>query len=265
MSVEQVSKMVLAFLKVLAWPVVVIVAVTMFRKELTSLLGRLESLDGLGIQSKFRRAVAETVEGAEAAEEDARKLAAAVKGAAENIAEPAPASKPETEANEPAESSDEQHAPVVTSGQRPESTTWSAIRLGIFEREAHNPQGALIDAWRRLEDETARVTSSIRLGGSKKAAAVAANPRDPVALYEYLFDHDIVSEGTMLTVRRAHWLTTAFGGYFRNEAYRREVVEVAEAVDSLRRSLRSIGVMLAGQSRVQELLDEYGDDPLPTR
>lgn len=254
MSVEQVSKTVLAFLKVLAWPVVVVLVVVMFRTELTALLQRLESLDGPGFQSKFRRTIAETVEGAEAAEEDVRQLAAAVESAS---------NAPLPSGTAPADADESREEEPITKGpqsQSLESMALSSFRRGM-QRGLDNPHRVLATAWRRLEDETKLATSKIPLGS--KASAVKANPSDPVALFDYLYDVDVISEETMMTVRRAKWLSTAFGYTFRNEAYRRELIEVAGAIDSLRRSLKKISVILAGQERVQKILDEHGDETLP--
>lgn len=263
MSIEQVLGIVLSFAKALAWPAVVVGIAIMFRKELTALLQRLESFDGLGIQSKFRQAVDETIEGSEAAQEDATVLAAANANGLKfpNVGGEDATAEGDNVAVTPDDVATGDGAKRKGAAQNsPESAVWSSFRRGMRHAQG-DPQRLLAIAWRRLEEETERTTHSLNLGA--KSTMRLGDPRDPVALFRYLGQQGLVSEETVRGVRRAKKLLGALRHGYKGETYSDDVAGVAGAIDGFRRSLTTIRMSFAGRQAVEAVLREHGNDKLP--
>ncbi|WP_146239698.1 hypothetical protein [Curtobacterium sp. MCSS17_011] len=273
MSIEQVLKIVLAFAKALAWPTVVVALALLFKNPLTALLNRLEAFEGpAGIKSVFSKLVSDTIDVAEQAEVDASegvdaRVAGSEAPARNGQVNPSRADGDREAKETPFESRD-------VDLQR-DSAAWSSFRQGLksvpgdravwssflrgLERAQNDPQRLLTVAWHRLEEETERVTSTL-----KEDADAPRRPKDPVLLFQRLYAMGFVSAETVRGVERASELRKVLALVGMKGKYREEVVGLVAAVDGFTRSLKTIRTTLIGKQAVENVLRNHGDDKLPS-
>lgn len=70
MAGMQTADLVLSYLKVLVWPLIVLVAIVLFRNPIRALLGGLEEFEGFGIKAKINRQVVQAAADSRAALEN---------------------------------------------------------------------------------------------------------------------------------------------------------------------------------------------------
>lgn len=279
MSVDEVLETVLSFIKVLAWPVVVLTGLLLFRTQLTGLFQRVESLAGpANVSATFRSDAALNREDVAEAEVEANEVAEAVvrsgsresSGGVEGAEQEPSSGRPGVEANE----AGPDHEPAMVASVRRQ--TLRKLQLSALKRWAEDgadvsePRPSwrvqkydadqllpLVNNWTRLENDTRYIVNKLELG--EASVVLRRNPNDVLALFSHLENQGYVSPETVDTARRTKRLRDELI-HGRVEARGDSATDVAESIDGLRRTLRTVGLTLIGKRIADEIVRTRGGD-----
>jgi len=279
MSIDEVLQTVLSFIKVLAWPVVVLTGLLLFRTQLTGLFQRVESVAGpANVSATFRSDAALNREDVAEAEVEANEVAEAVvrsgsresSGGVEGAEHEPSSGRPGVEANE---AGPDQEPAMVASIRR---QTLRKLQLSALKRWAEDgadvsePRPSwrvqkydadqllpLVNNWTRLENDTRYIVNKLELG--EASVVLRRNPNDVLALFSHLENQGYVSPETVDTARRTKRLRDELI-HGRVEARGDSATDVAESIDGLRRTLRTVGLTLIGKRIADEIVHMRGGD-----
>lgn len=273
MTVAEVADTVLAYLKVLAWPLFLLLVLHKFRIELQGLLARLKSLDGGPVKASFHD-ISSTVQNAAEADADATKKQ-----------EEARAKAAEAEAKAAAEAGNQ--VPRVDGPEKMESPGGVAVGdLGEKQAEDEAPhnrdfQEVSVDdsggwvprghpawtislhkvdrAWRDLEVVTGNLVKTFDLGATDPD--LEKRPEDPALFFRHMqrnYGGSRKATDAAISARR-----------LRKQMYegivldRDEAEALAGAVRDLKSSAQKYASLLTGRRLAKHLLEKYGDETLP--
>lgn len=259
MTVHEVADTVLAYFKVLTWPLIIVTVLLIFRKEVGGLLDRVNGVQGGPLKVSFRD-VAGTVAAAAAADADATRQQ---KEAADQIQGPVGSESGQNSEEEAPESSSPSH---INKDAAPKSTlrelldndaaAWEPMKWRIrtgFLREVES-------AWRELERVTADTVNSFDFRAADPY--FRDHPGDPVAFFLYMHRNYGGSRKAFEAARSARQLRKQVSAGVVID--RDEAEALTGAINDLTSSARKYATMLAGQRLGKRILEKIGSETLPT-
>lgn len=289
MPVDRVLTITLSYIKVIAWPAVVVTGVVMFRKPIKDLMGRLDSVAGpANTSATFAVDAARNLAGVGEVEAEAQALVEAASqrlndadrsyrpdgGSVDpqarevpqrethNRAEGEPSVRPEdatvraTDGPGPREAApngaDDESGEAAAAEGRPAVRNAAGEALWFWE----DPESyeatllkPLVSGWGRLENDARYIVNQLELG--KDSVVLRRNPNDVLALFSYFEKQGLVSPEALETAVRTKRLRDELV-HGRVDGRGGSAADVAQAVAGLRRSLRKVGMTLIGERMLRE-------------
>lgn len=288
MSVDRVLTITLSYIKVIAWPAVVVTAIVMFRRPIKDLMGRLDTVAGpANTSATFAVDAARNLAGVGEVEAEAQAVVEASQRT-RNQAQPSRQDEDSGDSGVQEQPQPEAHdRPEDDPSVRPEDATLrgadgpsprgaelrgadneleedSAADRRIVVRHVDgearwfwkDPESyeatllkPLVLGWGRLENDARYIVNQLDLG--KNSVVLRRNPSDVLALFSYFEKQGLVSPEALETAVRTKRLRDELV-HGRVDGRGGSAADVAQAVSGLRRSLRKVGMTLIGERVLRE-------------